>query len=142
MYSADSGVDGLAELPEADETKSVPDEVAEDATDCLRCVTGSRGDVSMAKKLADVDGQPKDIENGPKSSSSSSVFGVDRMASIISAILFVGFREGSAKRKDVCFDCVNSIYSDLDSDREHTLRLRTLLWMKRQVAVEQPGAQI
>jgi hypothetical protein len=34
--------------------------------------------------------------------------------------LFAGFREGSAKRKDVCFDCVSSIYFDLDFDREHT----------------------
>ena len=89
MYSADSGVDGLAELPEVDETKSVPDEVEEDATDCLRYVTGFRGDVSMAKKAAAVGGQLKEIENEPKSSSSSSVFGVDRMASIISAILTI-----------------------------------------------------
>jgi len=90
MYSADSGVDGLAELPEVDETKSVLDEVEEDATDCLRYVTGSRGDVSIAKKPAVVGGQLKEIENEPKSSSSSrSVFGVDRMASIISAILTI-----------------------------------------------------
>ena len=86
MYS---GVDGLAELPEVDETKSVPDEVAEDVTDCLRCVTGSCGDVSMAEKVAAVDGQLKEIENAPKSSSSSSVFCVDGMASIISAILAI-----------------------------------------------------
>jgi len=87
MYSTGSGVDGLAELPKVDEAKSVPDEVEEDATDCLRYVTGSRGDVSMAKKPVAVGGQLKEIENEPKSSSSSSsVFGVDRMATITSAI--------------------------------------------------------
>jgi hypothetical protein len=74
----------------------------------------------MAKKLAAVDGQLKGIENEPKSSSSSSVFCVDGMANIISAILFVGLREGSAKRKAVCFNCVNSIYFELGSDKEHT----------------------
>jgi hypothetical protein len=89
MYSADSGVDGLAKLPEVDETKSVPDEVAEDVTDCLRFVTGSCGDVLMAQKVAAVDGQLKEIENVLKSSSSTSVFCADGMASIVSAILTI-----------------------------------------------------
>ena len=89
MYSADSGVDGLAELPEVDEMKSVPDEVAEDVTDCLRYVTGSCGDVSMAKKVAAVDGQLKETENVLKSSSSPPVFCVGGIASIISAIFII-----------------------------------------------------
>ena len=86
MYPAASGVDGLGVLPDVDEKKSWPNEAAEDVTDCLRCWTDSCADVSMARKLDAVEEQAADTENVRKSSSSSSVFGVVRMAAIISAI--------------------------------------------------------
>ena len=86
IYSADSGVDGLAALPDVDEKKSRPDEVAEDAMDSLRCMAGSRGEVSMAKKLGIVEGQPEDVENELNSPSCASIFGVVRMAAVNSAM--------------------------------------------------------
>ena len=63
MYSAESGVDGLAVLPDVDEKKSWLDEAAKDAMDSLRCVADSCGHISMAKKLDVVEEQPVDVKN-------------------------------------------------------------------------------
>ena len=121
MYSAESGVDGLAVLPEVDEKNSWPDEAAEDAMDCLRCVADSCGHMSMAKKLDAVEEQPADAENEWKSPSSSSIFGVVRMAAINSAMRAnVCLQRESYQYVNVCIDFVSLISCNVDAGKKPT----------------------
>ena len=87
MYSADSGVDGPTVLPDVDEKRSRPEEIVEDAIDCLRYEAGSRGEVSVAKKLDAAEGQPEGVENDPKSSTSNSILDAGRVDSVVRAML-------------------------------------------------------
>ena len=87
MYSDDKGVDGLAVSSAVVEKNSAPEEVAEDVIDCLRCVPGPSGEVSMIMKLEDNDRQLEDAEKEAKSSSSASRLGVMCTAAVISQCL-------------------------------------------------------
>jgi hypothetical protein len=86
MCSADSGVDGLAVLPDVSGKKSGPKQVAEDAMDCLRCGADSWGEPSISRKLDIAEGHVEDVGNEHKSSSPSSIFGVACSVAAIRAV--------------------------------------------------------
>jgi hypothetical protein len=61
--SVDSGVTGLVGLLDEAEKMSLPMEAIDEATDCLRRIAKSTGDVSTERKLDDNDGQVELPEN-------------------------------------------------------------------------------
>ena len=120
-YSAVSGVHGLAVPPDDDEKIPWSVEVAEDATDCLRCVTGSHGNVSMAKKLDVVEGQPEDVENELNWSSPRSIFGAVRVAAIISTMTAnCRFGQTSCQRRGILHQLCQLRFFQREAGKRHT----------------------